>query len=70
MGQKFFIPAQTLIAVKLLKRILQRFFRADFCCVSASHHFSLFFLKTGSLEGFVVLELPRYFLQHARKLGC
>ncbi len=45
------------------------FCSTDFCCVSTSHHFALFFFETGSLEGFVVLELPQYFLQRARKLG-
>ncbi len=48
----------------VLKRNSQRFFSADFCCLCAV------FFETGSLEGFVVLELPRYFLQRARKLGC
>jgi len=43
------------------------FFSTDFRCVSASHHFALFFFETGSLKGFVVLELPQYFFQRARK---
>ncbi len=38
-------------------------------CESASHHFALFFFETGSLVGFVVLKLPQYFLQRARKLA-
>jgi hypothetical protein len=41
----------------------------DFRCESASHHFALFFFETGSLVGFVVLKLPLYFLQRARKLA-
>ncbi len=35
-----------------------------------SHHFALFVFETGSLVGFVVLKLPKYFFQRARKLGC
>ena len=51
----------------VLKRNSQRFFSADFHCVSASpHHFALFFFETGSLERFVVLEIPRYFLRRAK----
>ena len=53
----------------VLKRNSQCFFSAGFCFESASHHFALFFFETGSLEGFVVLELPQYFLQRARKLA-
>jgi hypothetical protein len=53
----------------VLKRNSQRFFSADFHCVSASHHFALFFFETGSLEGFVVLEIPRYFFAARQKIG-
>ena len=35
-----------------------------------SHQFALFYFETGSSVGFVILELPRYFLQCTRKLGC
>jgi hypothetical protein len=41
-----------------------------FRCESLSHQFLLFYFETGSLVGFVILELPRFFLQRARKLGC
>jgi hypothetical protein len=41
----------------------------DFRCESASHHFALFFFETGSLVGFVILELPWYFFLRARKLA-
>jgi hypothetical protein len=41
-----------------------------FCCESLSHQFLLFYFETGSLVGFVILELPRFFWQRARKLGC
>ncbi len=44
-------------------------FSAVFSCESASHHFALFFFETGSLVGFVILELPWYFFQRARKLA-
>ncbi len=53
----------------ILKQNSQRFFSADLSCESASHHFALFLFEMGSLVGFVVLRLPQYFLQHARKLA-
>jgi hypothetical protein len=53
----------------VLKQNSQHFFSADLSCESASHHFALFFFETGSLERFVVLKLPQYFLQRARKLS-
>ncbi len=37
------------------------FFSADLSCESASHHFELFYFETGSLVGFVILELPVFF---------
>ena len=45
------------------------FFRLDFRCESASHHFALFFFETGSLEGFVDLKFPWDFFQRARKFA-
>ena len=62
----FFPSAQVRV---ILKQNSQRFFCLDFRCESASHHFALNFFETGSLEGFVVLKLPQYFLQRARKLA-
>ena len=53
----------------VLKQNSQRFFSTDLSCESVSHHFALFFFETGSLVGFVVLKLPQYFLQRARKLA-
>ncbi len=53
----------------ILKQNSHRFFSADLSCESASHHFAQFFFETGSLVGFVVLDLPQYFLQRARKLA-
>jgi hypothetical protein len=66
----FFRPAESQPCIRVvLKQNSQRFFSADLSCESASHHFELFFFETGSLVGFVVLKLPQYFLQRARKLA-
>ena len=35
-----------------------------------SHHFAQFYFEIGSLVGFVILELPWYFMQRTRKLVC
>jgi hypothetical protein len=53
----------------VLKQNWHLFFCLDFRCESASHHFCTVFFEMGSLEGFVVLKLPQYFLQRARKLA-
>ena len=53
----------------VINEIRSIFFSADFAQFQRSHHFALFYFETGCFVGFVVLELPQYYFQHARKLA-
>ena len=48
----------------ILFQNLLHFYSADFSAVSASYHSALFFFEAGGIVGFVILELPCFFLSN------